>query len=173
MEKGPQEKGLWVELLASALGAIGFYRYGTLTEALVPQHRKCLWAGAPNALITLFNTKTVMKWYSDRKAMLSVRPGTSTESWTKCPPPENKWQITFLLCSFSITSEMQDVVCGIFSDHLVLPKISKTRLSSWHSESAKSNMILVYSRTFLPFTRNPILSWDCTLLRREFGRSFV
>lgn len=173
MEKGPQEKGLWVELLASALGAIGFYRYGTLTEALVPQYRKCLWAGAPNALITLFNTKTVMKWYSDRKAMLSVRPGTPTESWTKCPPPENKWQITFLLCSFSITSEMQDVVCGIFSDHLVLPKISKTRLSSWHSESAKSNMILVYSRTFLPFTRNPILSWDCTLLRREFGRSFV
>lgn len=59
---------------------------------------------------------------------------------------------------------MQDGVCGIFSDHLVSPTISKTWLSSWHSESARFNMILVYSRTFLPFKWSLILSWGCTLL---------
>lgn len=81
-----------------------------------------------------------------------------------CPPPENKWQITFLLCAFFIPPEMQDVVCGLFSDHLVPPKISQTWLSSWHPESAKSNMILVFSRTFLPLKWSLIPSWDCTLL---------
>lgn len=82
--------------------------------------------------------------------------------WVLHPPPESKWQIAFLLCSFFITSEMQDVVCGLLSDHTVPPKISKT--CSWHSEGAKSNMILMYSRTFLPSKWSLILSWDCTLL---------